>query len=208
MVLLNYGMLIMESITCVVFSPSDKYIVLGVYNGIVRLYETETGNMLREIKCPFTKINSMEFSEDGEYLLLSDLDKDEVKINFHQGIQDIIKPEITLFKEYNNYKNNFIQIEQKKEEQKDLEEEPMLKLEKKTSPKVEKDLLENKGFNYQKNSFLENIKREINTVKSLFSLGVDKQDILKEIGFLTESNLDYIIQHLDDTDVDILGKLE
>lgn len=60
----------------------------------------------------------------------------------------------------------------------------------------------------QKELLLENIKKEIDKVKSLYNEGIDKQDILLSVGFLVESHINYISEHLDDTSTAILGKLD
>jgi hypothetical protein len=64
------------------------------------------------------------------------------------------------------------------------------------------------GLNGQISDVKENIKKEINTVKSLYNEGFDKQEIFKDICFLTEGNLNYISEHLDDTASVILGDLD
>ena len=64
------------------------------------------------------------------------------------------------------------------------------------------------GLNGQISEVKESIKKEINTVKSLYNEGFDKQEIFKDICFLTEGNLNYISEHLDDTASVILGDLD
>ena len=70
------------------------------------------------------------------------------------------------------------------------------------------DKIKHVELNEQKVLLLQNLKQEINKTKLFCNEGFDTQDILKKTNFLTENNLTYISQHLDDTASDILGHLD
>ena len=60
----------------------------------------------------------------------------------------------------------------------------------------------------QKSHILGKIKGEIKEVKTLFKFKISLDDILKEMKFLNQDNLEYIQDHLDETETVIMGGLD
>jgi len=58
-----------EEVWCVAFSPDGKYALTGDINGLIRLWDVETGNELREYVGHAGLIESITFSHDGKYIL-------------------------------------------------------------------------------------------------------------------------------------------
>lgn len=77
----------MRSLKC---SPDGKYVACGDQNGALKIYETSTGTLTKDLNAHIAEITCIDFVQDGDMLLMATGSRDrlihlyDTKANFTQ----------------------------------------------------------------------------------------------------------------------------
>ena len=63
------------AVACLAFGPDDRALAVGCYDGIVRLFEPDSGNLIRTLAGHRSAVLSLAYSADGRLLATASFDQ-------------------------------------------------------------------------------------------------------------------------------------